>query len=327
MSEYHEDDHHDRSISLWQSVQIDDGAPLSENISVDVCIVGAGIAGMSTAYMLAREGKSVAVLDDGAVGSGETGHTTAHLTNAIDDRFVEIERLHGEEGSRICAESHTAAIDTIDRIVQEEGIECDFERLDGYLFQGDAETDLPIEDELKAAHRAGLHDVELLPRVPGLSFDTGPSLRFPRQGEFHPLKYLAALARAIQRLGGHIYTGTHVEEFEGDERVTVRTSNGAVVTADAVVVATNSPINNLFAIHTKQAPYRTYAIGARVPRGTVPRGLYWDMLDPYHYIRLTRSPDGDDTHEIVIVGGEDRKVGDEEDTEERYRGLEEWARE
>src|ERR1043165_2059067 len=107
---------------------------LRENIRTDVCIVGAGIAGMTTAYLLAREGRAVVVLDDGRIGGGMTERTTAHLSNALDDRYVEIERLHGEKGARRAADSHTAAIDRIEAIIAEEGIDCDFERLDGYLF-------------------------------------------------------------------------------------------------------------------------------------------------------------------------------------------------
>jgi len=109
-------------------------AALNADVETDVCIVGAGIAGMTTAYMLLKEGKSVIVLDDGSIGGGQTERTTAHLSNAIDDRYTEIESWHGQDGARLAAESHTAAIDTIEEIVTREGIDCDFERLDGFLF-------------------------------------------------------------------------------------------------------------------------------------------------------------------------------------------------
>src|SRR6185369_15178974 len=104
---------------------------LDANVHADVCIVGGGISGMTTAYLLACEGRSVIVLDDGLIGGGETGRTTAHLSNAFDDRYYEVERLFGERGSRLIAESHTAAIEKIEEIVHNEQIDCDFERLDG----------------------------------------------------------------------------------------------------------------------------------------------------------------------------------------------------
>src|SRR5438874_11004063 len=190
------------TLSVWAATADTPAEkPLSKDDSADVCIIGAGIAGLTTAYLLAREGKSVIVLDDGPTGGGMTARTTAHLTNALDDRFYELERLFGEEGARLAAESHTAAIDKVEEIVNAEQIECEFERLDGYLFlhpQGKLQV---LEDELPAAHRAGLTDVRRLERAPLDAFDTGPCLHFPRQAQFHPLKYLAGLQRAITRDG------------------------------------------------------------------------------------------------------------------------------
>src|SRR5919109_455332 len=129
------EDNSGQSTSLWMATAaVPQQAALAEDAHADVCVVGAGIAGMTTAYLLAREGKAVVVLDDGPVGGGQTQRTTAHLSNAIDDRYFEIERLHGEHGARLAAESHTAAIDRIEASVREERIDCDFERLDGFLF-------------------------------------------------------------------------------------------------------------------------------------------------------------------------------------------------
>lgn len=322
--------------SYWRAtVAAEPLEPLRADIHADVCIVGAGIAGLSTAYLLLREGKSVVVLDDGRTGGGQTGQTTAHLSNALDDRFAEIEKVHGADGARLAAESHTAAIDRIEVIVREEHIECDFERLDGYLFLAPGQSPDLLDQEFEAAHRAGLRMVERLPRAPlgrrdqsgtphaGQSFDTGPCLRFPRQGQFHPLKYVAGIASAVRAGGGQVFTGMHVSRVDGGERAKVSTSNGPSVTAGAVVVATNAPINNLFAIHTKQAPYVTYAIGASVPRESLPKALFWDTLDPYHYVRTQPLSDAND---LVIVGGEDHKQGQAGDESDRWQRLEQWAR-
>ena len=161
---------------------------LHDNVRTDVCIIGAGIAGLTTAYLLSREGRSVIVLDDGPIGGGMTGRTTAHLTNAFDDRYTDVEKLHGEEGARFTAESHTAAIDKVDEIVRGENIDCDFERCDGFLFAAPPDTQELLDEELAATHRAGLTNVEKVARAPIDSFDTGPALRYPRQAQFHPLK-------------------------------------------------------------------------------------------------------------------------------------------
>jgi glycine/D-amino acid oxidase-like deaminating enzyme/nitrite reductase/ring-hydroxylating ferredoxin subunit len=261
----------------------------------------------------------VIVLEDGAVGGGETGRTTAHLSNALDDRYHVLERLHGQEGARLAAASHAAAIDRIESIVAAEEIACDFRRLDGYLFVPPGEPLDILDAEFEAARRAGLRDVHMVPRAPVSSFNSGPCLAFPRQAQFHPLAYLNALVAAIQGRGGRIFGGTHVTGVEAGPPARVMTEAGPVLTAEFVVCATNTPIIDWLVIHSKQAPYRTFAIGARVPADTVPVGLYWDTADPYHYVRLQ----GD----MLIVGGEDHKTGQEDDGYDRFAYLESWTRE
>ena len=317
------DNERDTTRSAWMDVAAPDYAPLGEDTAADVCIVGAGIAGMTTAYALAGEGRNVVVLDDGPVGGGMTRRTTAHLTNAIDDRYFHLERLHGRNGARQAAESHTTAIDRIESIVREERIDCGFERVDGYLI---AAADTPagfLDRELAAAQRAGLADVTAVARAPIDAFDTGRCLRFPRQAQFHPAKYLAGLARALERRGGRIFCSTHASAIRGGVAAHVVTTAGRTVSADAIVVATNTPINDIVTIHTKQDPYSTYVVAARVPRGSVAKALYWDTANPYHYVRL--HDDGVD--ELLIVGGEDHKSGQAHDGNERFARLEQWMRE
>ena len=319
-----------QTTSVWMATEdVPAAEPLRGDADANVCVVGAGIAGLTTAYLLAREGRNVLVLDDGPVAGGETCRTTAHLVNALDDRYYELERLHGERGARLAAESHTAAVDQIEEIAGREGIDCDFERLDGYLFVAPGRSTEELGEELRAAHRAGLTEVEYVERLPYEAYDFGAALRFPRQAQFHILKYMSGLARAFTRLGGRLHTRTHVSKIEGGERARVTTSGGHVVNAKSVVVATNSPVNDVVTIHTKQAPYRTYVVGARVRHGSVPRMLLWDTEDPYHYVRLqaVRDEQGEPTPDVLIVGGEDHKTGQAQDFDERFRRLEEWTRE
>ncbi len=332
----HQTEHAGSRTSLWEATS-EAGTlhPLRENIRTDVCIVGAGISGLSTAYTLLRDGKKVAVIDDGPIGRGMTARTTAHISNALDDRYYEIEKLHGEEGARFAAESHTAAIDKVEEIATSERIACEFERLDGYLFAPPNEPLDNLRQEMDACERAGL-DVEWVERAPVESFHIGPAIRFKNQAQFHPLLYLRGLAAAIERYGGKIYTGTRVVDVQESENGIAKTQDGFTIEADYFVVATNTPTNDRYVIHTKQAPYTTYVIGLRVPQGSVTRALFWDTAEhagqedqpvgmvPYHYVRLgTGEREGE---EILVVGGEDHKTGQADDFEQRYQRLEDWAR-
>ena len=307
------------TTSVWTDAPPPTLPTLDGNQTCDVCVIGAGIAGLSTAYMMSKSGSSVIVLEDGGVGGGETGRTTAHLTCALDDRYFHLEKVRGKKIAMLAAESHTAAISRIESIVNSEGIDCDFQRLDGFLFLPPKRSLRDLKRELEASHRAGLSGVELLDRAPVESFDTGPCLRFPRQGQFHPMKYLSGLVEALRRNGARLYTGAHVTKVEGGSPVRVETQTGHVVSAGATVVATNSPITDVVSIHTKQFPYRTYAIGATIAPGAVTRALFWDTQNPYHYVRLAAD-------DLLVVGGEDHKTGQEDDPKSHFRRLVSWAK-
>lgn len=296
---------------------------LEGNASAEVVVIGAGLTGLTTACLLARAGRSVMVLDDGPVGGGETGRSTAHLSTAIDSLYLNLERLHGPDGARLAAASHVAAIDRIEQFVREEKIRCDFSRLDGYLFNPpEVPGGVDLAAELAAVHRAGLLDAELVLATPVPLLATGPVLRFPRQAQLHPLKYLAGLAAALLRLGGRLHPATRVVDVRGDGHLEVEARNGAIVTCQHVVIATHAPINDRLVLAAKQAAYRTYAIALTLPPGAVPVALYWDTLDPYHYVRVVAGR-GENR---LIVGGEDHKTGQADDAALRYARIEAWAR-
>lgn len=293
----------------------------------DVCVIGGGVAGLSCAYQLCQEGLSVILLDDGPLAGGESCRTTAHLSSAVDDLFSEIERLHGKKGSRVTYESHAAAIDHIEEIIDKEGIDCDFQRLDGFLIPADNMDEDAMREEHEAAVRAGFHDAEYPARSPLQTITPRPCIRFPRQAQFDLVKYLVGVAKAVQRDGGKLVTNEAVAEVsEKDDTVTIRLANGAALTAHHAVVATNAPIVSL-TIQVRQAPYRSYVISADIPPTAVPPALYWDTLDPYHYVRLQKGELADDGEvDQIIIGGEDHKTGMEHDAEVRFEKLLEWAR-
>jgi glycine/D-amino acid oxidase-like deaminating enzyme/nitrite reductase/ring-hydroxylating ferredoxin subunit len=310
------------SHSIWMDVDLPRAPVLDRQETADVVIVGAGIAGLSTAYELTVRGKSVVVLDRGVLGGGMTSRTTAHLASALDDLYHKLVAMRGEDIARQHYESQSAAVDRIEHIQADESIACDFKRLEGYLF-APTESDVKLLDrELDACRSLGVDvDRQNAPPIPGET--VAGALRFRRQARFHPTKYLAGLVQALEKRGARLFADTCVTGIDENEtRAIVSTDLGHEVHAEAVVVATNTPIHERVTIHSKQAPYRSYVIAFRAPPGAITDALYWDTLDPYHYVRLQEGAEG----ECLIVGGEDHRTGLAQDIDQRFVSLEAWAR-
>ncbi|MBC7530939.1 MAG: FAD-dependent oxidoreductase [Oligoflexus sp.] len=307
----------------WASGQWPEFHKLHENLSTDVVVIGAGISGLTTAYLLAKDGHEVVIIDATQPGDGETGNTSAHLSSALDELFYKLEENFGVDGSRLAAKSHRSAIDAIEAICDQEQIDCDFERVNGFLFATTPADDDKISKEYDAAKRAGFQGLDIGAKVPFAGFSDAMALHFPRQAQFQPLLYLQGLARAIKLMGVKIYSYCEAVEIEGEKTLKVHTREGHVIKAEHVVVATNSPMNNRFHMHTKQSPYRTYVMAFEIETGAVPTGLYWDTEAPYHYVR-TEELNGHQS--LLIVGGEDHKVGQEKDPELCWANLEAWTR-
>ena len=311
------------SSSLWMDVDVAPNAgPLNQNEHCDVAVIGAGIAGLSTAYELAQRGVAVVVIDRARIAGGMTARTTAHLAPSCDDLMSAFADLRGVEAAKLFYESQMAAVDRIEEIQEKEGIDCGFRRLDGYLFQGDGMPGDVIDNEFDVLCKIGVK-VDRLVGIPLRGAASRRALKFSQQATFHPLNYLAGLVRACEKRGVKFFSNTPVESIgETDTGVTLRTPRG-IISAGKAVVTTNSPISDRFALHTKMAPYRTYAAAFRLDRRTIPDALFWDTEDPYHYVRLLT---GEPAHDIVIVGGEDHKSGTENDAPERFARLDRWAR-
>jgi glycine/D-amino acid oxidase-like deaminating enzyme/nitrite reductase/ring-hydroxylating ferredoxin subunit len=317
------DSDHLKPHSLWSATtSMPIYPPLSANLNVEVCVIGAGIAGLTTAYLLARQGISVAVLEALGVGEGETSHTTAHIA-VPDDRYAHIEQSYGEAAAKQVADSFAAAVELIESIIAEERIECEFRRLDGFLFAGNTTQQQSLEQELAAARRAGVV-AGWTDELPFEARVSGPFLCFPNQAQFHPLKYLSGLARAVERRRGAIYCGTRALDVEESaDGVIVKTATSRL-RADSVVVATNTPFNDRVSVHVKQNAYQSYVVASLVKSGSIPPMLLWDDGDPYHYVRIAEGTDGE--HDLLIVGGADHKTGQEPHPNEHYHSLEEWTR-
>jgi glycine/D-amino acid oxidase-like deaminating enzyme/nitrite reductase/ring-hydroxylating ferredoxin subunit len=310
--------------SLWRAETKAQKFPhLDQDVSCDLAVVGSGIAGLSSAYEAARCGNNVVVIDRRDITDGMTARTTAHLVSEIDDRYFELIDAVGEAHARLYHESQVAAINRIETICADEGIEADFARLPGYLIPAETAHVQELQQEYEACRKVGI-EVEWTSKTPYPLIEGTKALKFADQGRFHPLKYCAGLVRAIEKRGGRLYGGTtYVGHEENSYGVILRTEDGPTIHARAALFATNSPVNDRVAIHTKQIPMRTYAMAGRVPSGSVEDALIWDTLWPYHYVRLQPAGQGEDW---LIVGGEDHRPGTADDMEERFERLEAWTR-
>lgn len=295
--------------------------PLEKNIQTDVAIIGGGFTGLQVAYQLLKRGRSVAVIEDGLIASGETSRTSGHVTSYVDGRLHQLKKLFGIKKLARIIESHNQAINEIENIVNSEGIACEFKRVNGFLFSTPKDQKM-IQEEAKT-----LEEIKNLPflwmdKAPFKNFDTGPCLQFLNQAQFHPLKYLEGVSRAIINQGGHIYEGSHVVRIEDGQPCKVFCKNGSHIKAYDVVVATNSPINDRLIMQTKLAQYRTYVLGIALPKAEIDEGLYWDTDEPYHYIRQVHSPK--EEVDYFLIGGKDHKTGQNVHPKKAFLDLKKW---
>jgi glycine/D-amino acid oxidase-like deaminating enzyme/nitrite reductase/ring-hydroxylating ferredoxin subunit len=292
---------------------------LKEDIAVDVLVVGAGITGITAAYLLKRAGCSVALVDKERCLAGDTSYTTAHLTCVTDVPLSDLVSSFGRDHAQAVWDAQLAALDTIDRIVWREQIKCGFDWVPAFLFNPSADmvegTEQPALDlarEAELARDLGF-DASHVDRVP--LFDR-PGVRFENQAKFHPRRYLAALLRLVASgKGCRIFEHTNVVEIEGTP-ITATTDEGCRIHCEHAFIATHVPLQGkaglvpATVLQSKLAPYSSYVVGGWVKRGTVPEALYWDTASPYNYLRLDRRHD----HDFVIFGGDDHKTGQVDDT-------------
>jgi glycine/D-amino acid oxidase-like deaminating enzyme/nitrite reductase/ring-hydroxylating ferredoxin subunit len=311
-----------RTLPFWFDSTFQSFPKLDRDLDVDVVVVGGGITGLTTAYLLAAARRSVVVLERATCAEIDTGHTTAHLTMVTDTRLRQLVKQFGRTHAQAVWDAGLAAIAQIDQIVNDEGIDCDFEWVEGYLHApkgqggpGDADA---FREEAGLADDLGF-DATFTTDVP---FVGRPGIQFDRQARFHPRKYLAGVAKAISDRGGKIYEHSDAEEF-CDDPLSVK-ANRHIVRCKDVVIATHNPLVGIASLtaatlfQTKLALYTTYAVAGRVARGAVPDALFWDTADPYQYLRI--EPQGDE--DLVILGGEDHKTGQAADPNACYERLE-----
>jgi glycine/D-amino acid oxidase-like deaminating enzyme/nitrite reductase/ring-hydroxylating ferredoxin subunit len=312
----------DTHESFWIASTLPSRYPaLDQNIEVDVAIVGAGLAGITTAMLLKQAGKRVAVIEADRVATGVSGHTTAKITSLHQLKYATLIQELGAEKARLYGAANQAAIEQVATLVHDEQLDCDFERRHAYTFAESQETLKKVRQEVDAAQSLGL-PASFSPTVP-LPFPTLGAVKFSHQAQFHPRKYILALAGKIHGDGSHVFEQTRVMTVEDEQPCQVRTQHGYTVTAQDVVVTTNLPILDQGLFFAKTFPKRSYLIGCRIDPQSAPDGMFIGTGEKYRSIRATPTDDGG---ALLLIGGEGHKVGEADDTQERFERLANYAR-
>jgi len=307
-------------VSYWEkSAPRTTHPPPAADLDCDVAVVGGGIVGVSAAYRLAQDGARVALLEARRIGSGATGYTTAKVSSLHGLTYAKLESSIGPEAARAYGEANEAGLTAIAKLVSDLAIDCDFRRKPNVTYTESAGNRSSIEDEVRAAERAGLP--ASLAEVDELPFDVAAAVSFADQAEFHPLKYLDALAAAAAEAGCAIHEEARVMEVDQGNPSTLKTDGGVKVRAGHVLIATHLPILDRGLYFARTHPERSYVMLARL-RGAVPQGMYLSDENPAHSLRAVPTDDG----ELMMIGGESHKAG-QSDPAERYAALELWARE
>jgi glycine/D-amino acid oxidase-like deaminating enzyme/nitrite reductase/ring-hydroxylating ferredoxin subunit len=317
-----------KPVSLWIATTPDTNYPaLPQHLSVDVAVLGGGIAGIATAYLLKQRGATVALVEAGRIIKSVTGNTTAKVTSLHGLIYAQLINDFGPEKARLYGEAQESAIEQIAALIEQLRIDCDFRRTSAYTFTTNEQEIEQITKEVDAATRLGLPAsyTEYTP----LPFPIKAAVKFENQAQFHPRKYLLALATMIPGDGSYVFEqipgdGSYVFEqtramdIDEGNPCTVRTSRGEL-RARAVVLATHFPFQDPNIYFASMYPTRSYALACRLG-GPVPEGMY--LSTTHHSIRNTPYDD----EPLMILGGEGHKTGQGGDTREHYRRLEQWAR-
>src|SRR3954451_24808466 len=309
--------------SLWEGTSPGTAyAPLVGRGAVHVCIIGGGITGLTTAYLLAKSGVSVALLEARAIALGTTGNTTAKVTALHGLAYADLIKNHGEAAARVYADANQTAVRRVEQIAGDEQIACDMRRLSAYTYAESDETAEQVRAEVDAARTAGL-DARLAPDIP-LPWSVAAAVELPDQLLFHPRKYCLGLAVATQRAGGWIFEQSRVTRIDSQaDRFVVATELGSAIDARWVVQATLLPINDPGGLFARVTPSRSYAVAARID-DPEPWGMFLSAETPHRSVRPHQLETGE---AYLVIEGDEHRTGEDDEGEGHFGGLEEWARE
>lgn len=306
--------------SYWlASTDSTDYPTLSEDISVDVAIIGAGMAGILCAYLLHRENISLAVLDAGKILGGTTSHTTAKITSQHGLIYDKIRNQLGIELAKQYADANEEAIKKIKEIIDEHHIDCGFSNEASYIYTEDENNIQKIEDEIKTATELGIK-ASFIDEIP-FPMLIKAGMKFENQAQFHPRKFLIPLAGIAANAGVKIYENSRAVDLEEGEKITITTENGKKVTANKVVIASHYPFYNKPGMYFSRIyTERAYVIAVSV-KEKYPGGMYINAENPSRSLRGLDTEKG----QLILVVGENHKTGQGTDMANHYRKLIDFA--
>ncbi|MBA3550606.1 FAD-binding oxidoreductase [Patescibacteria group bacterium] len=303
--------------TTWRKTVTEIDKPaLQSNVSCDVAIVGGGITGITTAYLLTKAGKKVVLIEKDDIRGDATAHTTAFLTHVIDTDLQDLIKIFGKENAHNVWQSHKEAIDQIEKIIQEEKIDCEFTRCPGYIFSVTEKDDKDLITDIELANELGFKLTHF--KDEKLPFKNEGYALVPNQAKFHPLKYLFALQEIAEKHGAQFFEQSCAEEVtqQDDKTVIVKTTQGSI-SATHVVIATYDPFNHPKELFAHKGPYVSYILDIEFPKGVLVEGLYEDTNNPYNYFRI----DPQETFDRMILGGADHRKEVTMDPEKNFNAL------
>jgi glycine/D-amino acid oxidase-like deaminating enzyme/nitrite reductase/ring-hydroxylating ferredoxin subunit len=307
--------------SFWLATTPETDYPaVSDGVRVDVAIVGGGITGITAAVLLKRAGKTVALVESKRIVQGATGYTTAKVTSGHGASYTKIRKAFGADGARTYAEANEAALEWIAKLIEANRIDCDFERRTNYVYAQTEDEVAELRQEAEVQRQAGLA-TRLVDETP-LPFPVAAALRLENQAQFHPRRYLLALAATIAGDGSYVFEQSRVDMVKHGQPCEVVVGRRVILAGD-VILATHLPILDGGLFFAKTYPHRSYAVAAPLAAAPDPDGMYINSGTPTRSIRTIR--DGDRV--LIQVGGNGHKTGEEDDTPARYEQLEDFLRE
>jgi glycine/D-amino acid oxidase-like deaminating enzyme len=307
-----------KTESYWsQSSTLPAYPAMEKNIVADVVIIGGGITGLLSAYLIAQAGRRVVILEKDKIGGGATHLTTGFLTQIIDTDLTDLVTIHGEKGTRAILKSHAEAIDLIEEIAATERIDCDFKRCSNYIYASSAKEFEGLTAEYEEMKRLGLPVTLVNAPLPHLR--TLGYVELAEQAKFHPMKFMAGLLPVLDRLGVVIFEQTEALSLteENPRHLSVQTVSGLEVSVMWAISATYQPFGQPLGLFFKKGMYESYVIEAEIPAGVIPQGIYEDMQNPYHYFRI----EAEKGHDAIIIGGEDHRQDVPVDAEKNFAAL------